>query len=221
MVAGVPTDGVSPRGGCRTMRQQRSVMKISVLGLGYVGTVTAGCLAQQGHDVVGVDPEPRKVDLVNAGQSPIIEKDIGKIIGRQVAAGRLAASIEAVDARGVPQHDAARHHARGGDPGARGGLGAQGGRRVRRVHQSRVPARRQRGARLLPPAQDGDRRAQRGERQAAGEPLRAPRGAPGSHRPRDRRDGQVRRQRLARAEGGFRQRDRQRVPRRSASTAIA
>jgi GDP-mannose 6-dehydrogenase len=73
-------------------------MKISVLGLGYVGTVTAGCLAQQGHDVVGVDPEPRKVDLVNAGQSPIIEKDIGKIIGRQVAAGRLAASIEAVDA---------------------------------------------------------------------------------------------------------------------------
>jgi GDP-mannose 6-dehydrogenase len=73
-------------------------MKISVLGLGYVGTVTAGCLAQQGHDVIGVDPEPRKVDLVNAGQSPIIEKDIGKIIGQQVAAGRLAASIEAVDA---------------------------------------------------------------------------------------------------------------------------
>jgi GDP-mannose 6-dehydrogenase len=73
-------------------------MKISVLGLGYVGTVTAGCLAQQGHDVIGVDPEPRKVDLVNAGQSPIIEKDIGKIIGQQVAAGRLVASIEAVDA---------------------------------------------------------------------------------------------------------------------------
>ena len=73
-------------------------MKISVLGLGYVGTVTAGCLAQQGHDVIGVDPEPRKVDLINAGQSPIIEKDIGKIIGQQVAAGRLVASIEAVDA---------------------------------------------------------------------------------------------------------------------------
>jgi GDP-mannose 6-dehydrogenase len=73
-------------------------MKISVLGLGYVGTVTAGCLAQQGHDVIGVDPEPRKVDLINAGQSPIIEKDIGKIIAQQVAAGRLVASIEAVDA---------------------------------------------------------------------------------------------------------------------------
>jgi GDP-mannose 6-dehydrogenase len=73
-------------------------MKISVLGLGYVGTVTAGCLAQQGHDVIGVDPEPRKVDLINAGRSPIIEKDIGNIIEQQVAAGRLAASIEAVDA---------------------------------------------------------------------------------------------------------------------------
>ena len=73
-------------------------MRISVLGLGYVGTVTAGCLAQQGHDVIGVDPEPRKVDLINSGRSPIIEKDIGKIIEHQVAAGRLAASIEAIDA---------------------------------------------------------------------------------------------------------------------------
>ena len=73
-------------------------MRISVLGLGYVGTVTAGCLAQQGHHVIGVDPEPRKVDLINAGQSPIIEKDIGKIIEQQVAAGRLIASIEAIDA---------------------------------------------------------------------------------------------------------------------------
>jgi GDP-mannose 6-dehydrogenase len=73
-------------------------MRISVLGLGYVGTVTAGCLAQQGHQVIGVDPEPRKVDLINAGQSPIIEKDIGKIIEQQVAAGQLVASIEAIDA---------------------------------------------------------------------------------------------------------------------------
>jgi GDP-mannose 6-dehydrogenase len=73
-------------------------MRISVLGLGYVGTVTAACLAQQGHHVIGVDPEPRKVDLINAGRSPIIEKDIGKIIEQQVAAGRLAARIEPLDA---------------------------------------------------------------------------------------------------------------------------
>jgi len=73
-------------------------MKISVLGLGYVGTVSAGCLAQQGHEVLGVDPEPRKVDLINAGKSPIIEKDIGGIIERQVAAGNLAATTDVIDA---------------------------------------------------------------------------------------------------------------------------
>ncbi len=70
-------------------------MKLSVWGLGYVGTVSAGCLAQEGHEVIGVDPETRKVDLINAGKPPIIEKDIGEIIERQVAAGRLSATTEA------------------------------------------------------------------------------------------------------------------------------
>jgi GDP-mannose 6-dehydrogenase len=69
-------------------------MKISVLGLGYVGTVSAGCLAKDGHDVIGVDPDRTKVDLVNAGKTPIIEKDIGPIIAEQVAAGRLRATSE-------------------------------------------------------------------------------------------------------------------------------
>src|SRR6266850_3518716 len=70
-------------------------MKLSVWGLGYVGTVSAGCLAQEGHEVIGVDSEPTKVDLINAGKSPIIEKDIGQIIERQVAAGRLSATTDA------------------------------------------------------------------------------------------------------------------------------
>jgi len=64
------------------------------LGLGYVGTVSAGCLAKEGHEVIGVDPEPRKVDLINAGKTPIIEKDIGPIIEQQVAAGRLRATSD-------------------------------------------------------------------------------------------------------------------------------
>ncbi len=69
-------------------------MKISVLGLGYVGAVSAGCLAREGHEVVGVDVEPVKVDLLNDGKAPIIEKDIGQIIEAQVAAGRLRATID-------------------------------------------------------------------------------------------------------------------------------
>jgi GDP-mannose 6-dehydrogenase len=81
-------------------------MKISVWGLGYVGTVSAGCLAQEGHEVIGVDSEPTKVDPINAGESPIIEKDIGRIIEQQVAAGRLSATVDAAVA--VEQTDLLR-----------------------------------------------------------------------------------------------------------------
>ena len=73
-------------------------MKISIMGLGYVGTVSAACLAKEGHTVIGVDPERTKVDLINAGQTPIVEKDIGKIISEQVAAGRLRATTAVADA---------------------------------------------------------------------------------------------------------------------------
>jgi GDP-mannose 6-dehydrogenase len=69
-------------------------MKISVMGLGYVGAVASACLAKDGHEVIGVDPQQTKVDLVNAGSTPIIEKDIGEIIAEQVAAGRLVATTD-------------------------------------------------------------------------------------------------------------------------------
>jgi GDP-mannose 6-dehydrogenase len=73
-------------------------VKISILGLGYVGTVSAGCLASEGHEVIGVDPIPKKVDLINRGHSPIIERDIDEIIGTAVKTGRLRATGEADEA---------------------------------------------------------------------------------------------------------------------------
>jgi GDP-mannose 6-dehydrogenase len=67
-------------------------MKISIFGLGYVGTVSAGCLAKDGHSVIGVDPYQPKVDLINQGKTPVIEKDIGEIIGEMVSNGLLRAT---------------------------------------------------------------------------------------------------------------------------------
>jgi GDP-mannose 6-dehydrogenase len=73
-------------------------LKISVFGLGYVGTVTAGCLAADGHDVIGVDPIRTKVDMVNAGRAPIIEAGLGEIIASATAAGKLRAIDDATEA---------------------------------------------------------------------------------------------------------------------------
>jgi GDP-mannose 6-dehydrogenase len=73
-------------------------LKVSVFGLGYVGTVSAGCLAQSGHEVVGVDPVATKVDLINRGQSPIIEAEINEIIASAVKSGRIRATQDAIQA---------------------------------------------------------------------------------------------------------------------------
>lgn len=73
-------------------------MKISIFGLGYVGTVSAGCFAHDGHEVVGVDPVQTKVDLINNGQSPIIEEEIGEIIASAVTLGHLRATGDPVHA---------------------------------------------------------------------------------------------------------------------------
>lgn len=73
-------------------------MKVSIFGLGYVGTVSAGCIAHDGHEVIGVDPVQTKVDLINRRQSPIVESDIGQIIASTVDAGRLRATTDTAEA---------------------------------------------------------------------------------------------------------------------------
>lgn len=78
-------------------------MRVSVFGLGYVGAVSAGCLASDGHAVVGVDPNPAKVDLINRGVAPVVEKDLGERIASAVGAGRLRATAEAAEAVSVTE----------------------------------------------------------------------------------------------------------------------
>ena len=73
-------------------------MRISIFGLGYVGAVSAGCLANDGHKVIGVDPYQPKVDLINSGKTPVIEKDIGEIIKKSASEGLLSATQDVADA---------------------------------------------------------------------------------------------------------------------------
>lgn len=64
-------------------------MKIAIFGMGYVGAVSAACLARDGHDVVGVDLDQNKLDLLRSGRSPIVEEGIQELTHQVVKAGRL------------------------------------------------------------------------------------------------------------------------------------
>lgn len=73
-------------------------MNISIFGLGYVGAVTAGCLARQGHRIVGVDVHPQKVDAFNAGIPPIVEPGLEELLRTAKAQGLLRATTSCEDA---------------------------------------------------------------------------------------------------------------------------
>jgi GDP-mannose 6-dehydrogenase len=72
----------------------RTPRRVAVFGLGYVGCVSAACLASRGNTVVGVDVSPEKVAMVTEGRSPVVEERIGDLIAEQVAAGRLSATTD-------------------------------------------------------------------------------------------------------------------------------
>lgn len=73
-------------------------MNISIFGLGYVGCVTAACLAHDGHRVTGVDINPQKVALINRGHSPLIEPGLAERIAQTVQSGQLRATLEVDEA---------------------------------------------------------------------------------------------------------------------------
>ena len=73
-------------------------MRLSVFGIGYVGCVSAACFAKAGHDVIGVDLNSTKVEIMNSGKSPIVETGIEELISAMVSAGRLRATTASAEA---------------------------------------------------------------------------------------------------------------------------
>jgi GDP-mannose 6-dehydrogenase len=69
-------------------------MKLSIFGLGYVGCVSAACFARDGHEVIGVDVNPLKVEIINGGRSPIVEPGVETLIAKGVKEKRLKATTD-------------------------------------------------------------------------------------------------------------------------------
>jgi GDP-mannose 6-dehydrogenase len=71
---------------------------ISVFGLGYVGTVTAACLAEEGYEIIGVDTSEKKVRAVRRGESPVQEERVSMLVKKGVNSDRLCATLDAAEA---------------------------------------------------------------------------------------------------------------------------
>ncbi|MBX3090979.1 MAG: UDP-glucose/GDP-mannose dehydrogenase family protein [Cryobacterium sp.] len=79
-------------------------MKISVIGCGYLGAVHAAAMAELGHDVVGVDVDESKVEMLNSGRAPFFEPDLNDLVASGIASGRLRFTTEMADVEGARLH---------------------------------------------------------------------------------------------------------------------
>ncbi len=79
-------------------------MRISVIGCGYLGAVHAACMAKLGHDVVGIDVDPRKISELRAGRAPFFEPGLSELLNEVLATGRLKFSSNMADAKGAEVH---------------------------------------------------------------------------------------------------------------------
>ncbi|RKR73223.1 UDP-glucose dehydrogenase family protein [Frondihabitans australicus] len=94
-------------------------MRISVIGCGYLGAVHAACMAELGHDVVGIDVDERKIAELQAGRGPFFEPGLPEVLTRAQATGRLRFSTDLADAR-----DATVHFVAVGTPQTKGSFNA-------------------------------------------------------------------------------------------------
>ena len=79
-------------------------MKISVIGCGYLGSVHAACMAELGHDVIGIDVDTHRVSVLSDGRAPIFEPDLDKLLTTHTESGRLRFSTDIMDAAGARVH---------------------------------------------------------------------------------------------------------------------
>ena len=73
-------------------------MKISIFGLGYVGAVSLACLSRDGHEVIGVDIEQAKLELIRAGKTPVVEEGMVELMANVASSGKVSVTVDAKQA---------------------------------------------------------------------------------------------------------------------------
>ena len=84
--------------------------KLTVIGCGYLGAVHAACMAQLGHDVVGIDVDAPKVESLNAGRTPFFEPGFEEVLQHALTTGRLSFTSDMAAARGRDRALRLRRH---------------------------------------------------------------------------------------------------------------